>query len=71
MNKSIYVVFSVISTVILMGACFTSAPTQQDMHKEGMGDYKFDTEGNLIRPEGYRKWVYIGTPLTPNDPARG
>lgn len=30
-------------------------------------DYKFDRDGNLIRPEGYRTWVYVGTPLTPND----
>lgn len=28
---------------------------------------KFDADGRLIRPEGYREWVFIGTPLTPND----
>jgi hypothetical protein len=28
---------------------------------------KFDAEGNLLRPTGYREWVFIGTPLTPND----
>jgi len=29
---------------------------------------QFNDQGQLIRPEvGYRKWVYIGTPLTPND----
>jgi hypothetical protein len=27
----------------------------------------FTTEGKLKQPVGYRKWVYIGTPLTPND----
>ena len=27
----------------------------------------FTADGMLMRPEGYRKWVYIGTPLTPND----
>ena len=27
----------------------------------------FDADGNLNRPEGYRQWVYVGTPLTPND----
>jgi hypothetical protein len=21
----------------------------------------------MKRPEGYREWIYIGTPLTPND----
>ena len=28
---------------------------------------KFDDEGALVRPEGYREWIYVGTPLTPND----
>jgi hypothetical protein len=29
--------------------------------------YSFNADGSLVRPEGYRTWVYIGTPLTPND----
>jgi hypothetical protein len=28
---------------------------------------KFDADGNLLRPTGYREWVFVGTPLTPND----
>lgn len=32
---------------------------------------KFDSEGNLIRPVGYREWIYVGTPLTPNDMNKG
>lgn len=28
---------------------------------------KYSTDGKLIRPEGYREWVFVGTPLTPND----
>ena len=27
----------------------------------------FNGEGELLRPTDYRKWIYIGTPLTPND----
>ncbi|NNG15806.1 MAG: cytochrome P460 family protein [Gemmatimonadales bacterium] len=27
----------------------------------------FTATGELQRPEGYREWVYIGTPLTPNE----
>lgn len=26
-----------------------------------------DSSGTMTRPVGYRKWTYIGTPLTPND----
>jgi hypothetical protein len=32
---------------------------------------KFDKDGNLIRPEGYRMWVYVGAPVTPNDLNKG
>ena len=32
---------------------------------------KFTRSGELVRPTGYRKWVYVGTPLTPNDMNRG
>jgi hypothetical protein len=28
---------------------------------------EFTPDGKLKRPVGYRKWMYIGTPLTPND----
>ena len=28
---------------------------------------EFTADGKLKIPEGYRKWVYIGTPLTPNE----
>jgi hypothetical protein len=28
---------------------------------------EFTADGKLKRPEGYRKWVYVGTPLTPNE----
>ncbi len=32
---------------------------------------KFDNGGNLLRPEGYREWIVVGTPLTPNDMNNG
>ena len=32
---------------------------------------KFNEKGELIRPEGYREWVYVGTPVTPNDMNNG
>ncbi len=27
----------------------------------------FNENGELVRPTGYRKWTYVGTPVTPND----
>jgi hypothetical protein len=28
---------------------------------------EFTPDGKIKKPEGYRKWMYVGTPLTPND----
>jgi hypothetical protein len=28
---------------------------------------EFSADGKLKQPVGYRKWIYVGTPLTPND----
>jgi hypothetical protein len=28
---------------------------------------EFTPDGKLKRPVGYRKWVYVGTPITPNE----
>ena len=28
---------------------------------------EFTPDGKLRKPEGYRKWVYVGTPITPNE----
>lgn len=27
----------------------------------------FRDDGSLLRPRGYRSWMFVGTPLTPND----
>ena len=27
----------------------------------------FNQDGELIRPQGYREWIYVGAPVTPND----
>jgi hypothetical protein len=32
---------------------------------------KFDANGNLMLPEGYRTWVYVGSTVTPNDMNHG
>jgi len=34
-------------------------------------EYFTITNGELERPKGYREWVYVGTPVTPNDMNNG
>ncbi len=47
----------------LTAARSDSPPQSQDFPKP-----TFDADGKLIRPDiSYREWVYVGTPLTPND----
>lgn len=61
-------VLGIVALVAAFSACSTeseSAPlaiAQQQQPK-----YHFNDDGELIRPEGYRQWVYVGTPLTPNE----
>lgn len=31
----------------------------------------FNRNAELVRPTGYRKWIYVGTPLTPHDMNNG
>jgi hypothetical protein len=35
------------------------------------GEYYNIANGGLDRPTGYREWVYVGTPVTPNDMNNG
>lgn len=32
---------------------------------------QFNESGELIRPKGYREWIYVGAPVTPNDMNEG
>lgn len=36
-----------------------------------LGVADFDPQGNLTLPEGYRQWVFVGAPVTPNDMNEG
>ncbi len=56
-----------LAAAVVVGAVFL-IPVGQGVAEHHEGSVaKFDSEGNLLRPEGYREWVFIGTPLTPND----
>ena len=35
------------------------------------GDAYEIKDGDLVRPTGYREWIYVGTPVTPNDMNNG
>lgn len=33
--------------------------------------FTMNSAGELVQPVGYREWVYVGTPVTPNDMNKG
>jgi hypothetical protein len=46
----------------------SSAPAAQPKASEAPAALvEFTADGKLKQPVGYRKWMYVGTPLTPND----
>lgn len=63
-----------ISTLILGLLIFTSCKDESKPAAETAAKDTYESKsyftmenGELIRPTGYRSWVYVGTPVTPND----
>lgn len=44
-----------------------SNPVPKNESQSRKSVVSFNEQGELERPTGYRKWIYVGTPLTPND----
>lgn len=63
LNRNVFMLL-VLASVLVVTLLW---PLPQSNVEAGEKAIKFDAEGKLIRPAGYREWVYVGTPLTPND----
>ena len=56
-----------ISAVALFAVLLGNTPFQANA-AEPFPKPTFNAKGELLRPDvSYREWVYVGTPLTPND----
>lgn len=57
--------FLILIVISVLSSCSTS--------DKGYGNATFFTikGGELVRPTNYRSWVYVDTPLTPNDMNNG
>ena len=60
---AVTLIFLAIISAGSLGAGAATATTEASQARY----YEFDSEDRLIRPVGYREWVYVGTPLTPNE----
>jgi hypothetical protein len=62
-NKFKYRLAATLSAIVLAAGMMSPPAVAQD--KAGWQP-KWAEDGQLVLPEGYRKWVYLGSPLTPN-----
>jgi len=54
-------------TVLAAAGVFKMLASAAEPPAEHKSPVEFTADGKLKQTEGYRKWVYVGTPLTPND----
>ena len=56
----------VITSAILVTALLLSFAGQVNADDHKTYTAEFNKDGELIRPAGWREWVFVGSPLTPN-----
>ena len=56
-----------LATVLAAAGMFRMLASAAETPAEQKSPIEFTADGKLKQPEGYRKWVYVGTPLTPNE----
>ena len=49
----------------------TAAPGAAAPQAAGVAQTRFDAQGHAMRPVDWRRWVYVGTPLTPHGLNKG
>jgi hypothetical protein len=62
---------SALLATVLLGLTAWNGDSGQEERDASAAPAHFNAEGELVRPEGYREWVFVGTPLTPNDMNNG
>ena len=65
--KSIKHITFAMFTIIIVSSCSNNKENKY----ENATYFSMDTKGDLVRPTDYRSWVFVGSPLTPNDMNNG
>jgi hypothetical protein len=65
MPKSEFVLI-VVGVVMIVGISFLAEPCGRATEAQQDSTAKFDADGKMKLPTGFRAWVYLGAPLTPN-----
>ncbi|MBL4604394.1 MAG: cytochrome P460 family protein [Flavobacteriaceae bacterium] len=69
MKRKIILGLAVFALVFTLASSISVNDKEENYQK--VSYFKMNSSGDLIRPTDYRSWVYVGTPLTPNDMNNG
>ncbi|TVT58013.1 MAG: chain A cytochrome P460 [Sedimenticola thiotaurini] len=58
--------WKIMTRVMLLGVGLATSSVASAEDTQNMGAAVFNGKGELMRPEGFRQWVFLGAPLTPN-----
>lgn len=58
-----FILAAILATTMTFGGAGYSVG---DAAAQGVKKAKFNSSGAVYKPKNWRKWVYVGTPLTPN-----
>ncbi len=74
MNNPLIIIGAIVVVAVLGWLLFTGGVTGP-IDAVGARDsvkIAYESDGSLIRPDiGYRQWIFVGTPVTPNDMNNG
>src|SRR6516162_4779894 len=68
-RTSVIACIAVVAVIAALSYALTGAavPRAAAADKAKAAPVEFTADGKLKQPVGYRKWVFVGSPLTPND----
>ena len=58
--------FNTLMQSTALAVCLLAGGVATAENSENIGAAIFNKQGELVLPEGYREWVFIGAPLTPH-----
>ncbi len=54
------------TVIVLFVVLFIPPAEEINAQSAGMYEAQFTSDGEMIRPSGWREWIFVGSPVTPN-----
>ena len=65
MNRSLAALSATLSASVFVAGVFLTTPLPQ-ANAQDVAMARYTDDGEVIQPVGWRSWIYVGTPFTPN-----